>query len=132
MTAAVDGTEDWDEAPAGLSGGRAGQAVQPFFGSVEDFVADYLSLVTEVRTGGPVVWCSSRWADPEAIARLTALWRAWEALRLEPGMSNWWALHFDPHMRVLLDAEPGPFASCTRGPHHDGKPSPLTLLEPPK
>jgi hypothetical protein len=86
-------------------------------------VTGYLSLVTEVRTGGPLVWCASWWAHPEAVARLTALWRAWEALRLEPatGMSNWWTLHFDPHMRVVLDAERGPFASYTRGQHQDGK-----------
>jgi hypothetical protein len=127
---AVDGAEGWEEPPAGPAGG-VGQAVQPHFSSVEDFVTDYLSLVSEVRTGGPLVWCASWWAHPEAVARLTALWRAWEALRLEPatGMSNWWTLHFDPHIRVLLDAERGPFASCSRG-HQAGKPGPLALDQP--
>jgi len=128
---AVDGSEGWEE-PAAEPAGGAGQALQPHFGSVEAFVTDYLSLVSEVRTGGPLVWCASWWAHPAAVARLTALWRAWEALRLEPatGMSNWWTLHFDPHMRVLLDAERGPFASCTRGQHQEGKPGPLPLTEP--
>jgi hypothetical protein len=48
------------------------------------------------RWFGAPVW----WGHPEAVARLTALWRAWEVLRLDPatGMSNWWTLHFDPHM----------------------------------
>ena len=97
-------------------------------------MAEFLSVATEVRTGGPVTWCASWWAHPEAVLRLTALWRAWEALRLEPatGMSNWWTLHFDPHMRLLLDAERGPFACCTRGQHQEGKPGPLPLTEPPE
>ena len=86
-------------------------------------MAEYLALVTEVRTGGPIVWCASWWAHPAAVLRLSALWRAWEALRLEPatGMSNWWTLHFDPHMRVLLDADRGPFASCAARPAPRGQ-----------
>lgn len=38
-----------------------------------------LSLVTEVRTCGPLVWFAGWWAHPEAVAQLTALWRAWDA-----------------------------------------------------
>ncbi len=87
--------------------------VEPCQGSVDDFVNKYFSLITEVRTGGPIVWCASWWAHPEAIMRLTALGRAREALRLEPGTgtSDWWTLHLDPDMRVLLVGERGPFAS---------------------
>jgi Domain of unknown function (DUF4913) len=136
------GAEGWEEKPAGPreakagTGGKAGHEPPPAprFSSVEDFVADYLSLVSEVRLGGPLVWCANWWAHPEAVLRLTALWRAWEALRLVPamGMSNWWTLHYDPHMKVLLDAERGPFAPCTRGQHQDGKPGPLPLVGPPE
>lgn len=127
----IAGAEGWEEPPAGTANG-ARQTVQPHFSSVEEFVTGYLSLGTEVRTGGPIVWCASWWVHPEAVARLTALWRAWEALRLEPaiGMSNRWTLHFDPHMRVLLDAERGPFASCNRGQHQKGKPGPPPLERP--
>jgi hypothetical protein len=127
------GDGGWEAEPAGAPTQSVPAPVEPCYGSVEDFVTKYLSLVTEVRTGGPIVWCASWWAHPEAIMRLTALWRAWEALRLEPGTgtSNWWTLHFDPHMRVLLDAERGPFASCTREKHQDGKPGPLPLADPP-
>ena len=87
MTARCD--EGWEEEAAGAQGPQLG--AQPVYGSVEDFVAEFLSVATEVRTGGPVSWCASWWAHPEAVLRLTALWRAWEALRLEPatGMSNW-------------------------------------------
>lgn len=104
----------------------------PCYGSVEAFVEGFLSLATEVRTGGPIAWCPKWWAHPEAALRLSALWRAWESLRLEPGtgMSTWWTLHFDPHMRVLVDAERGPFAYCGRGEHQEGKPGPLPLVKP--
>jgi len=106
-------------------------AVKPCFGSVEAFVEGFLSLATELRTGGPVAWCPKWWAHPQAVMRVSALWRAWETLRLEPGtgMSTWWTLHFDPHMRALVDAERGPFAFCGRE-HADGKPGPLPLVKP--
>jgi hypothetical protein len=122
--------EGWEEPAQGRTQ-AAEDHMEPHFRSVEDFVSHFLSLVTERRTGGPVVWCPSWWSHPEAVARLTALWRAWEALRLEAatGMSNWWTLHFDPHMRVILDGERGPFAACGRG-HQAGKPGPLSLDEP--
>jgi hypothetical protein len=104
--------EGWEEPAVGSRNTDKGN-IEPHFHSVEDFVSNFLALVTERRTGGPVVWCSSWWSHPEAVARLTALWRAWEALRLEAatGMSNWWTLHFDPHMRVILDGERGPFSA---------------------
>ena len=45
--------------------------------------------------------------------RLSALWRSWEVLRLQPGgISTWWVQHYDPHMRALLDADRGPFYRC--------------------
>lgn len=47
-------------------------------------------------------------------------------------MSEWWTLPFGPHMRALLDAERGPFASCTRGQYQQGKPGPLPLADPPE
>jgi hypothetical protein len=62
------GGEGWEEEPA--SAPEAGPSIEPHYSSVEDFVAKYLSLVTEVRLGGPIVWCSSSWVHPEAVLRL--------------------------------------------------------------
>jgi hypothetical protein len=124
---------EW-QAPAHQDGdatSAAPAAVAPCFGSVEDFVEGFLSVATELRTGGPVTWCPKWWAHPEAVLRITALWHAWETLRLEPGTgtSTWWTLHYDPHMRLLVDAERGPFAYCGRE-HAQGKPGPLALEKP--
>ena len=57
---------------------------------------------------------------PEAVARVAALWRAWEHLRLDPatGMSIWWRDHADHHMRVLMDPH-GPFYKCDMQKHRD-------------
>ncbi len=54
----------------------------------------------------------------EGIARLEALWRAWEFLRLDPhtGMSVWFRDHADHHMSVLLNAD-GPFKGCKPTAH---------------
>lgn len=58
-------------------------------------------------------WCPQWWKHAEAVARLEALWRAWEHLRQDPatGLSVWFRDHADHHMTVLLDAD-GPFKGC--------------------
>ncbi len=63
-------------------------------------------------------WCRRWWTHPEALDRLEALWRAWEALRLDPGTGPaiWWKDYADPAMRALLD-EHGPFGKCRNGLH---------------
>ncbi|MEU5774598.1 DUF4913 domain-containing protein [Streptomyces venezuelae] len=97
------------------------------FPSVEEFVTEYLSAVVHRRTDdGSHVWCPDWWAHAEAVARLTALWRAFEYLSSDPalGMSNWWLHHADPHLAVLLDPH-GPFHAC--GPHHGHQERPPTL-----
>ena len=71
-----------------------------------------------------MAWCPRWWEHPTAILRLTALWRAWETLRLEPaGMSAWWVGHYDAHMKALLDADRGPFYRCTKA-HQSAEPLP--------
>ena len=48
---------------------------------------------------------AARWRDyPEALARIDALWRAWEHLRLDEatGSSTWWIEHADHHMPILM------------------------------
>jgi Domain of unknown function (DUF4913) len=82
-------------------------------------------------------WCPQWWKHAEAVARLEALWRAWEHLRQDPatGLSVWFRDHADHHMTVLLDAD-GPFKGCD-GQHcehpleelpHD--PPPQGMFEP--
>lgn len=90
-----------------------------YFAHVGEFVENYLSRIYRrdvAKTG--VHWCPQWWQHAEAIARLEAIWRAWESLRLDPaqGPSNWWLGHADPHMRVLL-GDDGPFVYCRNGEH---------------
>lgn len=56
-------------------------------------------------------WDPQWWSYPEVADRLTSLWKAWEGARWgdSSAMSAWWIHHFDPHMRVILDGEVGPF-----------------------
>jgi Domain of unknown function (DUF4913) len=82
-------------------------------------------------------WCPQWWKHAEAVARLEALWRAWEHLRQDPatGLSVWFRDHADHHMTVLLDAD-GPFKGCD-GRHCDHpldelphEPPPEGMFEP--
>ena len=104
----------------------AAPAPQLFFGSVDEFVREKLRYTYARRVGpqGPNRWAAAWWRYPEAISRLDALWRAWEALRLEGtfGMSVWWRDHADHHMRMLMPPE-GPFAS-SRDQNGEGQPLP--------
>ena len=81
--------------------------------SVDEFVR---ALVIPVfrRNVGPRAearWSARWWESAEAIMRLEAMWRAWEALRHDPatGISGWLRDHADHHMAVLLSPT-GPFA----------------------
>jgi len=99
-----------------------------FFGSVDEFVRERLCYIYSRRVGpqGSSRWSAEWWRYPEAISRLDALWRSWEALRLEPtfGMSVWWRDHADHHMRILMSPE-GPFAD-SRDENKGGDPLPYT------
>lgn len=107
-------------------------APQLYFGSVDEFVREFLIYHYRRRIGGNGsgrVWAAEWWRSEEAITRLESLWRAWEYLRLDPatGMSTWWRDHADHHMPMLMDPD-GPFAgsedSCKRG-------EPLPYTAPP-
>ena len=99
---------------------------QLFFGSVDEFVREKLRYTYARRVGpkGSNRWDADWWMYPEAISRLDALWRAWEALRLEPtfGMSAWWRDHADHHMRMLMSPD-GVFANA-RSENSAGDPLP--------
>jgi len=98
------------EAPLPAAGDE--EAPPPYYGSTNEFVRDYLRHVYKRRINGQNTFWSPRWwTSAEATARLEALWRAWEHLRLDPstGPSVWWRDHADPHMSVLLSSA-GPFS----------------------
>ncbi len=107
------------------------------YGSVAEWVADFLAVAyaREVRVNGAHhYWCSQWWRHPEALDRLDALWRAWEALRRDPatGPAVWWKDYADPLMTVLLSRD-GPFGQC-RGSRHANanllvQPLPLDIPE---
>ncbi|MFJ2417494.1 DUF4913 domain-containing protein [Streptomyces brevispora] len=71
----------------------------------------------EISTSRP--WCT-RWQEhPEAVARLHALWLAWQQFTDAeaglPGPSTWHRDHLDQTL-VHLRAPDGPFAACTTSP----------------
>jgi len=131
----MNGVQEWEAEPATPAPESAEQSAatapaepQLFFGSVDEFVREKLRFIymRRVAPTGPHRWSAEWWRSAEAISRLDALWRAWEALRLEPsfGMSVWWRDHADHHMSVLLSPE-GPFSE-SRDRNEPGEPLPYT------
>jgi hypothetical protein len=108
---------DEEAEPASSTGGEA--RPEPVYGSVEQFLAEYLLPVyRRAVSGTSTTWCAQWWRHSEAWIRLDGLWRSWEYLRLDAatGMSVWLRDHADPHMAVLLSAD-GPFKGCTPDQH---------------
>ncbi|MET7518326.1 DUF4913 domain-containing protein [Streptomyces sp. NPDC005480] len=68
----------------------------------------------EVTTSRP--WCEQWLEHPEAVARLHALWLAWQQLTdVEAGLtgpSTWHRDHLDPTLLQLRTPD-GPFGACT-------------------
>ncbi|MFW0872432.1 DUF4913 domain-containing protein [Rhodococcoides corynebacterioides] len=93
--------------------------VGPYYPNAYRFFTEFLAPAYRRKTVDyPAMrWCPSWFCHPEARARVDALWRAWEYLRLDPatGMSVWWKDHADHHMAKLLSPD-GTFKDCT--PHH--------------
>ncbi|WP_245673698.1 DUF4913 domain-containing protein [Nocardia lijiangensis] len=109
------------------------QQQQMIYTNVVEFVENYLSLVyrRQVTDISETVWCPEWWKHAEAVARLDALWRAWEHYRLEPstGLSIWFLDHADPHMTKLFDPR-GPFKYCSVRNGHKDMLNPLPLKSP--
>lgn len=130
--------DPWDDdAPTAAAEGAEpeAQAPQLYYGSVDEFVRDYLIHTYRRRINGTHrVWAAEWWRYEEAIGRLEALWRAWEHLRLDPttGASVWWRDHADPHMTALMSPD-GPFAGeGIKNPENTNKPGqPLPYSAPP-
>ena len=122
---------DDDEAPppaapaatAPKSSGRKKSSKKPKKAAAPKLVYPSLDVWMEEHFGklihrnlnsSAVRWCPLWWRHPEAVSRLTALWRAWEHLRLDPalGLSTWWLHHADPHLAQLMRPD-GPFERCS-------------------
>ncbi|MEU6416018.1 DUF4913 domain-containing protein [Streptomyces spiralis] len=71
----------------------------------------------EITTGRP--WCQHWQEHPEAVARLHALWLAWQQLTdVEAGLtgpSTWHRDHLEPTLLQLRTPD-GPFGACTTSP----------------
>ena len=79
---------EWDEIEraAALAGPAPEDDAPPEldYESVLQFVSELLAPTYRRNLGAPgLTWCPEWWRHAEAIARLDALWRAWEHLRLD-------------------------------------------------
>lgn len=91
------------------------------FPTVYAFVREYMCEVYafEIRAQTTEFrWCRRWWEHVEAVARLEACWKAFEAMRRDPGagMSSWFRDHADPCMGRLTSPE-GPFSRCDAEQH---------------
>ena len=115
--------------PPTAHGGRAAgtgsdpEPVEPFYGSLLEFVQEGFAPVYCRALSPTMRWCARWWDHAEAIYRLEALWRTWELYRLEPrlGIASWLRDYLDPQL-VVLTAATGPFAQCTDERHSPVKP----------
>lgn len=108
-------------------------ATELYFPTVLAFVTQHLApTYRRSLSANSATWCPEWWKHAEAIARLEALWRAWEHLRLDPatGISVWFRDHADHHMAILLSAD-GPFKGCSPDKGHSQRLDPLPLTAPP-
>jgi len=117
-------SDQWDQAfaqarPAGKPADK--DTPEPVYASVEAWVTEWFAPMIRRPTRSHLVWCPRWWEHGEALARLEALWRSWEALRLDgtTGMSVWWRDHCDPHLAFLRDDNQSPFADCRDGEHRE-------------
>lgn len=85
-----------------------------WYANAHDFVVGYLTpnyirtLEKEQR------WCQEWWRHAEAVARLDALWRSFEAHRVSDNASSmavWWRDFADPTMAALTQQK-GVFEMC--------------------
>lgn len=97
----------------------AGQAYAEELAALKVWVEDLLLPVygREITSTRP--WCAQWTKHPEAVARLHALWLAWQQFTdAEAGLSGpsmWHRDHLDPAL-LQLRAPDGPFSACTTSP----------------
>lgn len=112
-----------DAAEAAPEAADADPPLEPVCASLAVFVVEVLAPMYRRQLGHGRTWCPDWFKHPEATARLEAMWRAWEHLRLDPatGMSVWFRDHADHHMGVLLDPD-GPLKGCSPDSGHSPRP----------
>ncbi|RCG23907.1 DUF4913 domain-containing protein [Streptomyces reniochalinae] len=97
----------------------AGQAYAEELAALKVWVEDLLLPVygREITSTRP--WCAQWSEHPEAVARLHALWLAWQQFTdAEAGLAGpslWHRDHLDPGL-MQLRAPDGPFSACTTRP----------------
>ncbi|WP_433332988.1 DUF4913 domain-containing protein [Spirillospora sp. CA-294931] len=91
---------------------------KPRFPSVDAWVTHHFVPTYRRTLGGEFRWCAQWWRHSEAISRLTALWYAWESMRLQgaTGIGLWYRDHLDHQLPTLLGPR-GPFYQCTETEH---------------
>jgi Domain of unknown function (DUF4913) len=108
------------------------QPAEPHFPTLHAFVSGFLVKVyaRKFREQDSFKWCPQWFHHAEAVCRLEALWKVFEALRNDPGTgaSAWWRDHADPCMTALT-APDGAFAKC--GPDRHQAPPELPTDDPP-
>ena len=98
----------------------AAKVSEPVYPAVEDWVTEYFLQMFRRTLGGEYRWCAQWWQHGEAISRLTALWHAWEVLRLQPGtgIATWYRDYLDQQLPILMGAR-GPFYQCSETAHRE-------------
>ena len=117
--------------PAGNPGAPDAAAPEPVYAALEDWLTDYFLPMFRRTLGGEYRWCYQWWRHGEAISRLTALWHAWEVLRLQPGtgIAAWYRDHLDHQLPILMGAR-GPFCQCSETAHRDPRGAAATPAPP--
>jgi hypothetical protein len=109
--------EDVPHSPFILAMGGTAYATE--LAALADWVHHLLLPVygREISTTRP--WCEKWHEHPEAVARLHALWLAWQQLTDngsgQIGASTWHRDHLD-HALLQLRSPDGPFGACTTSP----------------
>lgn len=118
----LDDEDDEDDHEYGEEEDEEEEA-EPVYDSLEEWVQFYFLPMFRRVEGGENKWCQRWWEHSEAIARLDAMWRSWESLRLDEqtGMSNWLRDHADHHVPLLM-SQNGPFRQCAGERHRESNP----------
>ena len=116
----LSSADEWDEAAGMHTDDTSAGEAYLLYPDLESWVTEHFAQLLR-RPEHQLAWCPEWWQHPEAVSRLEAMWRAWEALRSDAafGMSTWWIHHADPHLQVLLDKSYGPFTECGQRKGHN-------------
>lgn len=92
----------------------------PQYETLEEWIDDWLAPIALRETGASPAWCRRWFEHPEAAARLSVAWVAWEAAWAAGGEapSRWWAVDWADHWRALSNPA-GTFSGCTTTEHHE-------------